>query len=212
MEQVQLDAELREKKQKEFCKKLRKEGGLPAVVYGLKKEATHLTLNYKEFYSLRMKTKDESSFLNLSISGGDALIEKPVIVKDIQVHPVSGNAVHVDFLEISMQEKAIFDVHIVFTNEEIPLKKSDGVLEHHMRSLHVKALPADVPDHIELDLSEIEIGHSIHIKDILGIAGEKVEIHEDESKVVVALTARTKARIEEEEAEEETSEESESEE
>jgi len=206
MEEVQLKAELRDGIKKEFCKKMRREGKLPGIIYGLKKTPIPITLEYKEFYKMRMHTKDESSYINMSVTSSEGTSERSAIVKDIQVHPVTGNALHVDFLEIAMENEAIFSVHLVFLNEELAVKKSGGVLEHQMRSINVKALPKDVPDHIELDLADLEIGHAVHVRDLKSLVSDVVEIHDDGAKVVVGIAPKNKARDEDETESEEVEE------
>jgi len=202
MEEVQLNAELRDGMKKEFCKRMRKEGKLPAVIYGLKKDPISVTLEYREFYKMRMRTKDESSYINMSVTSPDGVSTMSAIVKDIQVHPVTGNALHVDFLEIAMENKAVFSVHLVFKNEDLAVKKSGGVLEHQMRNVHVKSLPKDVPDHIELDLAELEIGHAVHVRDLKSLVSDAVEIYDDGDKVVVGIAPKNQARDEDEVTEE----------
>ncbi len=206
MEQVSLSAQVREQGKKEFCKKLRKAGKLPGVIYGVKNKPVALTMDYSEFFKMRMRTKDESSFLCLSISDSDnKVVEKQAIIKDIQVHPVTGRALHADFLEINMSDKVVVEVHLVFANEALA-RKQGGICEHHMRSVHIKALPTDIPDHIEIDLSTMVLGESLHVKDLSTLVPESVELDDDPEKTVVSLIALRGNKSETDEPEEEVAE------
>ena len=142
-------------------KNLRKEGFLPAVIYGNKKESTPIVLKEVEFIKV-WKSAGESSILELEIDGK----KENVLIHDVDFDPIKDNPIHADFLAVEMNKPIKVDVKIEFTGDSDAVK-AGGSLVKVMHELHVEALPKDLPSEIIVDISVIkEMGASIKIEDI----------------------------------------------
>jgi large subunit ribosomal protein L25 len=149
---------------------------------------------------LRLALQHRGAVLNLSVDGEDSA---PVVVKELSRHPVSGDAIHVDFLRVRLDRPIQATVALeLIGGEEAPGVKEGGVLEHITRELTVEALPNDIPDRIEHDVSEMVIGDTITLEAVRAPA--KVTIHGDPEAVVATLTPPRLQIEEEPEIEEET--------
>ncbi|MBU1487284.1 50S ribosomal protein L25 [bacterium] len=194
MENVTLEASLREETGKGYSCQLRREGSLPAVLYGEGKPAASLKLERKALLSILKDKASEHGIVYLKIKGRDE--EKPVIIKERQTHPVRGDILHVDFYEVSLTKKLVTKVPIHLRGESTGVKTGGGILEQHMREAEIEVLPARIPDHLEIDISGLELGQSCHLSDIIPIDGVKVMA--DLDRIVAAVIA---PRIEEEKEE-----------
>lgn len=170
---------------------LRNTGLIPAVVYGNGHEPMAITLNTAEFTKL-FHHAGESSLISLEISGGT----KPVLVKEPQFHPVTGEIIHVDLYEVNMREKIKAEIPLTFENEAPALTTHEATLVTNKDSLEVECLPSDLPHDIKVDLSGLEnIEDHIKVSDIKVPAG--VEVLTDPEEIVVLVSQQ---REEEEEA------------
>ncbi|MBU0566997.1 50S ribosomal protein L25 [bacterium] len=195
MENVTLEASLREETGKGYACQLRREGSVPAVLYGEGKPAASLKLERKALLSILKDKASEHGIVYLKIKERDE--EKPVIIKERQTHPVRGDILHVDFYEVSLTKKLITKVPINLVGEPKGVKTGGGILEHHMREAEIEVLPARIPDHLEIDISDLELGQSCHLSDIIPIDGVKVIA--DLDRIVAAVIApRIEAEKEEE--------------
>ncbi len=122
---------------------------------------------------------------------------KPAIIKELQTHPVSGNLIHIDFYEVDMKRQIKVMVPVVTTGKSVGIEEG-GLLNIVRRELEVLCLPGDIPEAIEIDISEMAIGDSIHLEDVL--LGENVEVVTDVNYTVVTVLS---PKVEEEEVEEE---------
>lgn len=182
MEMATLNAETREQTGKGAARSLRREGTLPAVIYRAG-ESTALTINERELMGLFRNADGRLSMLNLQFKDKST---KLAIVKKCQVHPVYGNILHVDFQEVAADEEMTLFVGVSLIGEAIGVKRDAGILEHRLRQVEIKCLPDNMPAHIDIDITEVEAGHSLHVSDI--IAPEGVSILADPKEVVVAVT------------------------
>jgi large subunit ribosomal protein L25 len=110
-----------------------------------------------------------------------------VILKELQIDPVKGRPLHADFLEVSMERKIRVEVPLVLSGEPVGVKSKGGILEQPLRQLFVECLPLDIPDRIPVDVSQLDIGNAIHVRDIT--VGEGVRILEDADRVVASVVA-----------------------
>jgi large subunit ribosomal protein L25 len=162
-EQLTLPAEARERAGKGASRELRREGRVPAVIYGEKKEPLSVHVEEK----LLAKMLSTGHFMNSVVMvevGGKANRTLP---KDVQFHPVSSRPVHVDFLRIGEHSEVKVNVPVIFLNEEAsPGLKRGGVLNVVRHDLELVCDAAHIPDQIEIDLTGLEIGDSIHISQV----------------------------------------------
>ena len=162
---------------------LRKEGVLPAVVYGPKETALSISLTQKDFEKLFAKT-GESTLISLT-GLGEA---KDVLVHDVSYDPVSGSIIHVDFYAIEKGKTLTLDVPIEFEGEAPALKSGSAMITKVLHEIEVECLPSNLPQHIVVDISTLtEIGSVIHVRDIVVPTG--VTFSADPDDVVVVVSA-----------------------
>jgi len=165
MERPVLSAEFREGVGKERAKKLRTKGLIPAIFYSPRSPSIPLVVDSKEFGKTLQTEAGENVLIDLSIQRGDQSERKVVMIKDIQVHPLEGTPLHTDFYEVTMDELVNVEVpvHLVGKAEGI---KVGGILEQVRRVIEIQCLPGDIPRRIDVDVTALKIGDSIHVQDL----------------------------------------------
>jgi large subunit ribosomal protein L25 len=198
MEQIELVAQQRIGIGKETVKKLRKEGLIPCILYGpASKEAVPLTVTALEL-SKALSTEAKSNVLvNLKIEG-DKKKTRTVMFRGFQRDPLKRNIIHVDLYELLMDHKLVVDVPVHLTGKAQGVALG-GILQQESRTLKVECLPNQIPDKIDVDVTSLTIGHSIHVKDIALPQGLKVV---GEPNQTIALVAAPTAEVEVKSAEE----------
>ena len=202
MEQIDLKAQVRKTTGKCLARALRREGRIPAVLYGPKTDSMMLSIDFKEFEQIVKKANVGSVLLNLQIQNGETLT-RPAMIKELQTNPVSGAFLHIDFYEIDMQRKINVSVPVVTRGKSAGVEEG-GLLQIVRREIELFCLPTAIPESIEVDISELTIGDSIHIREIT-LPGD-VELPEDIDFTVITVLA---PKVEEEVVEEEELEEGE---
>jgi large subunit ribosomal protein L25 len=195
---VSLKADDRTPGRKGGARKLRRSGRVPAVLYGIGEVPKPVSLDAKELDILLRKHGASSIILDLAVEG-EAAGKSSALVKEIQRHTVTGQVLHVDLQRVSAERKLTVDVPIVLTGEATGVKEG-GVMETILREIQVECLPGDMPDKLEIDVSEMNIGDAIHVRDL---SLPKTEILNDPENVVVTLVPPTvyeEVKVEEEEA------------
>jgi large subunit ribosomal protein L25 len=199
MEEIVLQAKTRNVTGKQV-KALRREGVLPAVIYGRAKDSINISLDFRES-SRVIPTITSSQLVVVDVDGK----KHTTLVRDRQRQPVTGDLLHVDFLEVSMTEKLRTRVMIELVGESPAVKNVSGILVSNLEELHVEAYPGDLPERITVDISKLNgVGKAIYVRDIQAIKG--VEILDEDDELIVVITAQA-AEEELEEAEEEVGEE-----
>jgi large subunit ribosomal protein L25 len=191
MERVVLQAQYREVIGKQV-KALRRQGGLPAVLYGKNTQSIPITLDYRE--AMRVLPKITSSqLIEVEVNGQ----VYPALVREKQYHPVQGRLMHVDFMVVSLTDKIRANVAVHLTGESPAVKDLNGVLVTGVEELEVECLPQDLPERIEVDLSILkEIGDAIHVGDIKLPAN--IRVLTDLEEIVAVVTAPEAEEVEEE--------------
>lgn len=174
MEKVVLKAETRDASGKKVAKDLRNKGLIPAIVYKGGKDAVKLQLTSDAIEEVLHTKAGANVLITLKISGGQNAKDKTVIIKEIQRDPVKDKILHVDFNEISLTETLKINVPLTAHGESIGVKKDGGVLEHVMWEVQVECLPTHIPEKIELDVSNLNIGDAIYVKNIVLPEGVKI--------------------------------------
>ena len=186
---ITIQASKRERSGKGYARTLRRAEKIPAVVYGHGYEPVSITLDgnvLNKMFKPGNEDAAEYQLFRLQIESEGALLEKQVMVKQIQRHPMQQHIEHVDFFAIKMDEPIIAPVHIRLHGKSEGVKLG-GILRHILREIEVKSLPADVPSHIDLDIEHMQIGDSIHVSDLQ--VSEKVHILTDPAAAVVNIMA-----------------------
>jgi large subunit ribosomal protein L25 len=173
------------------ARRLRREGLVPGVIYGGDAEPTHFAVDGR---ILRNTLAHSGAILEVSLDGGTT---SPVLVKDVQRHPVRGHAVHVDLLRVRMDEVIQTAVTIELTGvDEAPGVTEGGVLTQETREVTIEALPGDIPDTIQHDASGLEMNAVLTLESIAAPAG--VKLIDDPETVVATITPPTAEPVEEE--------------
>ncbi len=201
MELLELTASIRKSTGKGCSRSLRRQGRVPAVLYGPKIDPVILSVDVLDIDKI-LRQSGGQAFLNLAIKNGETG-KKTAMIKDIQTHPVSRKYLHIDFYEVAMDKKIQVKVPVVLTGAAKGAEEG-GTLQLIRREIDVLCLPMDIPDSISIDVSEMEIGDSVHVKEIP--VPEHVEIIADTDFTVVtvsgAMVAEAAPEAEEEEVEE----------
>jgi len=173
------------------ARRLRREGLVPGVLYGGGQEPQHFAVDGR---ILRNTLAHSGAILEVSVDGGTG---SPVLVKDIQRHPVRGEAMHVDFLRVDMKV-AIHTLVIIdlVGGDEAPGVVEGGVLSQETREVNIEALPGDIPESIEHDVSAMHINDTLTLGDIT--APEGVTVLDDPETVIASVTPPTLEPVEEE--------------
>jgi large subunit ribosomal protein L25 len=190
MEQQVLNVELRENTGKGVCRRLRASGLIPGVVYGKGMESVPVTVNPKELAAAIAGEGGQNHLL--TIKGGGTLDGNVIIVADLLVDPLKGFFRHVDLHKIDLAEKIRVAVAINLVGTAIGVTEG-GLLDFAMHAVEVECLPNQIPEHIDLDVTDLIVGHSLHVADLKLPAGVKV-LDDTRASVVSVLG---KAREEE---------------
>ena len=193
MNQVSLKARQRTESGKQVAKTLRRDGALPAVVYGSGEPSTPLTLDYREFEGFLRKTRGESVVINLEIEGME---DKKALLRDIQRDYLRNQLLHADFQQIRMSDRITTEVSLVMMGEPIGVTRDGGVLDQSLRVVEISCVASEIPEHLEVDISELGMGDTIHISDL---SFENVEIVTDGEVAVVSVLTPMAEEPEEEE-------------
>jgi large subunit ribosomal protein L25 len=194
MKSVPLNAFPRSLGRRAGAKKLRATGRIPAVIYGRQSQPQNLEVSAREMKDLIHHSLSENLLVDLAVKD-DAKPKRLALVQQVQHHPLSGDVLHVDFHEVSENEKVVVMVPVETVGEAAGVKTGGGVLEHVLFKLKVRGLPKDVPEQIIIDVTSLELGRAIHIGEITPPAN--VEILGGKNIPVVAVAM---PRTEEEEA------------
>ena len=195
MGQNDLVAEVREGKGKGVARKLRAAGRIPAVLYGRGKESRSLTLDPHALEQLlRASDAGMNTLIDLRVAGPEAK-GQVVLVKELQRDPVRGVPLHADLYQVDLETSIDVSVPIHLVGRPQGVELHDGILDHSLRELEIACLPRAIPESFEVDVSELEIGDTIHVRDLA--LPEGVELRSDADLSVASVVA---ARVVEEEA------------
>jgi large subunit ribosomal protein L25 len=190
MASAQLSANARETGGKGSARKLRADGRVPAIVYGHGRDPQALSINTRELERLLGHIAAESTVIDLDIDGKGAR----TLIREIQRHPFKRQILHVDFQELVAGEKITVNVPIVLVGIPDGVRMDGGVLDQTMRELEVEVDPSNIPNHIDVDVTKLMIGTSIHVGDIT--LPEGVESMDDEDATICVVSA-PRAAVEE---------------
>jgi large subunit ribosomal protein L25 len=174
MDFVELKANLREEKGKELNKKLRHAGLVPGVVYKKGEASVSLKIDSKSLLKVLHTDAGENVIIKLFVEEDKKKKERIVVIKEIQRDPVKDILVHLDLNEISLTETLKVKVPLTAKGEAIGVKQEGGVLQHVMWEVEVECLPTNIPDKIEVDITNLKIGETLSIKDIQLPEGVKI--------------------------------------
>ncbi len=197
METVRIKVKLRDKIGTGHARKLRKEGGLPAILYGPHlKISLPLEIEQEDLHGFTSRLSKGETVITLDIINEKKNKEREVIVKDVQRDWLKGGLQHIDFYEITRGEEVATTVPLSFIGEAKG-EKLGGVIEHLLREVKIECLPSNIPLNIEVDISSLNIGDLVNIKDLLIPSGVKVVNHPEERVVTMLHPTRIEEEVEE---------------
>jgi len=199
-EQLKLSATIRKEKGKCVARRLRQKGMLPAVIYGHKTPSTPLVIDSKQLRKVIVGGKSERKLLSLSIEENGEPTEKTVMIKELQINPVKRHYLHVDFFEVAMDEEITIPIPIKLIGEAEGVKIG-GVLQQVRRELEIRCLPSQIPDNLEIDVSSLHIGDSVHLRDVQLPPGTKA-LEDADLTIATVLAPTIEKEVVEEAAEE----------
>ena len=199
MSQVTLAAQVRKSKGKGAARKLRNNNQIPAIFYGPKTEPMMLVVDYPELMRVLKENRGENVILDLQVQSDQGTETRRVMIKDLFIDPIKGTYLHADFCEISMDKKIRVNIPVRLIGTPAGVTEG-GVLQHIRREVTISCLPDKLIDSLDLDVSALNIGDSLHISDIEFPEG-MYSSDEDHITiaVVVAPTAAVEEKVEEEE-------------
>lgn len=189
MADVGLDVEIRSQGGKGAARKLRQAGRIPAVCYGRGRAPLSVSLDPRSLEKLLATSATGiNTLIDLHVSGGGDYDGRVVLVKDLQRDPVSARALHADFYAVDLEQAIEVSVPIHVTGSA-PGVTLGGILDHALRELQIECLPRAIPDQILVDVSSLEIGMSLHVRDLVLPAGVKLVSNPDLSVISVVTPA-----------------------
>jgi len=188
MDQVTLEASVRAETGTGIGRSLRREGRIPAVVYGEGQAPTALVTTERALTQALRTASGENVLITLKVTDptGAVLPDRTVLIKEIQHHPVTSRILHVDFHQISLTRRIQVTVPLQFTGEAIGVKQAGGRLDHLLWEVRVECLPTQIPERLAVDVSALNIGDGLLIKDLVVPSGVKI-VHEPHVAVVACL-------------------------
>jgi large subunit ribosomal protein L25 len=184
---------------KNNSRRYRREGRVPAVLYGPKTDNIHLILDKRDIFTILKSETGENTIVKVSFDSES----RDVMIKELQTDPVNDELLHVDLIQISMDKAVRVAVPIALTGEAIGVKTEGGFVDFVTREVQIECLPKDIPEHIEVDISELHMHQSLKVLDLESPEGG--ELTDDPETIIVLIQAPTKEEefevVEEEEEE-----------
>lgn len=172
---------------KGVARKLRQGGRIPAVYYGRGEDPIALIVGLKDLQEVIDRADGSNVIVDLKVDG-DGVADRKALIREIQRDPVGGHILHLDLQHISLTETIVVEVPIVLVGTPTGVKDGGGILEHLLRDVEVECLPTDIPSKLELDVSALNIGDSLHVSDL---KAERVEIKTEAGRAIATVVPPT---------------------
>ncbi len=169
--QVKLSARPRSEAGRNAVKQVRARGAVPAVIYGVHDQPANLEVDLKAIQTVLSHAASEHVLVELEINDGGKSTNKLSLIQEVQHHPVRGEILHVDFHAVSATETITSEVPVEPVGEAVGVKTHGGLLQQQVRTIEIECLPQNLPELVTVDVSALNIGDSLHIKDITLPAG-----------------------------------------
>jgi large subunit ribosomal protein L25 len=184
-----LNARPRQERGKSAARALRRSGQVPAVVYGHGDETRTVSVDAHELELLLSRISVENTIIDLRIEGGATT---PALIREVQYHPSRPQLLHLDLYQVHAGEKLHLEVPIRLTGSPYGVREQGGILQEVLRDLQVECLPRDIPEAIEFDVTELNVGDSVHVRDL---SAPNAQILNDPELVVCTVTTPTRATL-----------------
>ncbi|MFC2158255.1 50S ribosomal protein L25 [Acidobacteriota bacterium] len=186
MATIAINGEMRDAFGKNASRKLRREGKVPAVLYGAGIESVSLTLNKNDLFSILKSESGENTIFVVNFSSDS----QNVMIKSLQTDPVSDELLHTDLIHVAMDKMIKVTVPIVLVGEAVGVKTEGGFVDFISRDVDIECMPKNIPDSIEVDISGLHLHQSLKIEDLAPPEG--VKFMSDPTSLIVLLEAPTK--------------------
>jgi len=195
---IEISARKREAQGTGASRRLRRLGKVPGILYGGDKDPVNLELDHQALYLNLRNERFHASILTLDLAG----TKEQVLLRSLNMHPFKPQVQHIDFQRVSKDKKIHMKVPLHFVNaEKSPaIKEQGGLITHVLNEVDVRCLPAELPEFIEVDLSQLAIGHSIHVRELVLPKGVEIAVKGNENPTVASAQIPKAAIAEEEEA------------
>jgi len=182
---IEFNASKRELQGTGASRRLRRAGRVPGILYGGDQAAQAIEVDHNQIYHSLKLEAFHASVLTMNL--GDQ--KQPVLLRDVQRHPYKPLVLHVDFQRVSADRKIHMRVPLHFVNADLApgVKLQGGVVSHVLNELDVSCLPADLPEFVEVDMKDVTVGHSVHVKDLKLPQGVEAILHRSENPVVATI-------------------------
>jgi large subunit ribosomal protein L25 len=199
MKKVSLRVSARETQKKSEVKALRRQGLVPGVLYGLDSEAKMVRIDLAELRPALQASHGTTLLVDLEVEGE----KEPVttVIREVQLHPVTREIIHCDFLRVDMTRHYQVTVPVAITGESVGVKMEGGVLDVHLREIEIRCLPGEIPESYVIDVTNLNIGDSIMVEEIKPLGQEEFVTHGDVAVVSVAAPRKLVEVLPEEEEE-----------
>lgn len=186
--ELKLRAKTRESRGKGAARKSRSEGLVPAVIYGHGMEPQSLEVRKEDLQEVTSGEAGTNVLLDLEIAHGKKKDNHLVMIKELQKHPFKERLLHVDFLEVARDEKVTMKVPVALRGEEdSPGLKAGGTVQHNLWEIEVECLPGEVPDHLFIDIKDVQVGGHLSVSDLEVLPG--ITILTEKEDVVLSVIA-----------------------
>jgi large subunit ribosomal protein L25 len=196
---VKIKGEKREVFGKNASRRLRREGKVPAILYGPETENVSLTLEKKDMFEILRSEAGENTIFKVSFDSQ----AQDVMIKDLQKDPTSDELLHVDLILIAMDKEIRVEVPVVLVGEAVGVKTEGGFVDFVLRELEIECLPKDIPEHIDVDITELHLHQSIKVEELTPPPGVTFISDPDSSIAMIQAQAKEEEVVVEEELEEE---------
>ena len=184
---VSLECARRDGVGKGVARRLRADGRVPAVFYGRGESSIPLIVSLKELELVIHKSAGSNVIVDVKVAG-DAAKDRKALIREIQRDPVAGSILHLDLQHISLTERITVQVPVVLLGVPVGVKDSGGILEHLLREVEVECLPTDIPSKLEVDVSGLNIGDTLHVSDL---RADRVEIKTEGDRAIATVVPPT---------------------
>jgi large subunit ribosomal protein L25 len=194
MDRIAITAKVREKAGKGVARGLRREAQVPAVLYSHGK-STPIAMVSKDISKILNAEGGEHALINLKLEGVKGAGEKLALIKDYQVDPLSGKLIHLDLMEVAMNQKVKIHVEVHISGTAAGVKEG-GIFQYGQRDLEIECLPANIPDIIDVNIAHLKVNESLHVRDITAPEGVKI-LTEGDQTVATIQPPMSEAKLEE---------------
>jgi len=195
---IEISARKREAQGTGASRRLRRLGKVPGILYGGDKDPINIELDHQDLYLNLRNERFHASILTLALDGA----KEQVLLRSLNMHPFKPLVQHIDFQRVSKDKKIHMKVPLHFVNaEKSPgVKEQGGVVNHVLNELDIVCFPADLPEFIEVDLGNLAVGHSLHVRELMLPKGVELTLHKDEDPVIATVVVPALITEEEEAA------------